>query len=85
MRVGVSYERGAPVGCGAEGLGPNRCTAPRLGVMVEPSSIEVGTNKTVKARIHLQTLVSYKRGFNQNYYIFTLKLLITIIMCSKFS
>ena len=33
---------------------------------------------------HLQTLVIYKLGFSQDYYIFTLILLIKIVLCSKF-
>ena len=32
----------------------------------------------------MQTLIIYKLGFNQNYYTFTLILLIQIVMCSKF-
>ena len=32
----------------------------------------------------LQTLVMDKRGFNQNYYTFTLILLTQIVMCSNF-
>ena len=35
-------------------------------------------------RTHLQTLIIYKLGFNQNYYTFTLMLLIKIVLCSKF-
>jgi len=33
----------------------------------------------------VQTLIIHKLGFNQNYYTFTLILLIKIVMCSKFS
>jgi len=33
---------------------------------------------------HMQTLIIYKLGANQNYYTFTLILLIKIDMCSKF-
>ena len=33
---------------------------------------------------HMQTLIIYKLGFNQNYYTFTLILLIKIVLCSKF-
>jgi len=32
---------------------------------------------------HVQTLTIYKLGFNQNYYTFTLTLLIKIVLCSK--
>jgi len=35
-------------------------------------------------RIHMQTLITYKRGFNQNYYTFTSIMLTKIVMCSKF-
>ena len=35
-------------------------------------------------RSHMQTRIIYKLGFNQNYYTFTLILLIKIVMCSKF-
>ena len=33
---------------------------------------------------HLQTLMIYKLGFNQNYYTIALLLLIKIVLCSKF-
>ena len=33
---------------------------------------------------HMQTLIIYKLGFNQNYYTFTLILLIKIVLYSKF-
>ena len=33
---------------------------------------------------HMQTLIIYKLGFNQNYYTFTLMLLIKIVLCIKF-
>ena len=35
-------------------------------------------------RSHMQTHIIYKLGFNQNYYTFTLILLIKIVVCSKF-
>jgi len=34
--------------------------------------------------IHMQTLVIYKLALDQNYYTFTLILLIKIVLCSKF-
>ena len=37
-----------------------------------------------RGRLHMQTLVIYKLGFNQNYYTFTSILLIKIVLCSKF-
>jgi len=33
---------------------------------------------------HMQTLIIYKLGFNQNYYTFTLIVLIKIVLGSKF-
>ena len=33
---------------------------------------------------HVETLIIYKLGFNQNYYTFALILLIKIVLCSKF-
>jgi len=33
---------------------------------------------------HMQTLIFYQLGFNQNYYTFALILLIKIVLCSKF-
>ena len=33
---------------------------------------------------HLETLIIYKLGFNQNYYTFAFILLITIVLCSQF-
>ena len=33
---------------------------------------------------HVQTLIIYKLGFNQNYHTFDLKLLIQIVLCTKF-
>ena len=36
-------------------------------------------------RFHVRTLVIYKLGFDQNYYTFTLVLLIKIVMRSTFS
>ena len=33
---------------------------------------------------HMQTLIIYNLGFNQNYHTFTLILLINIVLCSKF-
>ena len=33
---------------------------------------------------HLETLIIYKLGFNQNYYTFTSILLIKIVLCSNF-
>ena len=35
-------------------------------------------------KTHVETLMIYKLGFNQNYYTFTLILLIKIVLCSKF-
>ena len=35
-------------------------------------------------QFHMQTLLIYKLGFNQNYYTSTLMSLIRIVMCSKF-
>ena len=32
---------------------------------------------------HMQTLIIYKRGFNQNYYTFILILQIKIVLCSE--
>jgi len=43
-----------------------------------------GMRLASSARFHMQTLVIYKLGFNQNYYTFTLILLIKIVLCSKF-
>ena len=33
----------------------------------------------------MQTLLSYRRGCNRNYYMFTLMILIKIVLCSEFS
>ena len=33
-------------------------------------------------KFHLQTLIIYKLGFNQNYYTFSLRLPIKIVLCS---
>ena len=33
---------------------------------------------------HVQTLIIYKLGFNQNYYTVALTLLIKIVLCGKF-
>ena len=38
----------------------------------------------LRSESHLQTLIIYKLGFNQNYCIFTSILLIKIVRCSKF-
>jgi len=52
-----------------------------LGIMGARSvdCVQIGTTES-----HMQTPIIYKLGFNQNYYTFTLMLLIKIVLCSKF-
>jgi hypothetical protein len=38
----------------------------------------------IQQRSHVETLIIYKLGSNQNYYTFPLTLLIRIVLCSKF-
>ena len=42
------------------------------------------TSGTVEPRSHKQLLIIDKLGFKQNYYTFTLILLMSIVMCGKF-
>ena len=39
---------------------------------------------TLMSEFHVQTLIIHKLGFNQNFFTFTLILLIKIFLCSKF-
>jgi len=52
--------------------------------VVRPSFYPVWHPEAEHRRAHLQTLRIYKLGFNQNYYTFTLILLIKIVLCSIF-
>jgi len=42
------------------------------------------SRSAVVGGFHVETLIIYKLGFNQNYYTFALILLTKIVMCSKF-
>ena len=50
-----------------------------LGVLPIPKRVR----HTAYRRLHMQTLIVYRLGFNQNYYTFTLILIINIVLCGK--
>ena len=57
-----------------------RCT---LGPGVERAKIYLRRTRIGTQQPHMQTLIIYKLGFNQNYHTFTLMLLIKIVLCSE--
>ena len=78
-------------GAGGRGGGDRRVRQPRdpkeghsLPVSYERGT-PVGSGVPLAGRgCHLQTLIIYKLGFNQNYFTFTQMLLIKIVLCSRF-
>ena len=66
------------------------CTATRAPTPVRKRSASAGAMLVCRApnlprhNFHMQTLIIYKLGFKQNYYTFTLILLIKIVLCSEF-
>jgi len=59
-----------------------RGTRARPGAFFTP--IPTTTARCAFSRTHLQTFIIYRLSFNQNYYMFTLVLLIKTVLCSEF-
>ena len=51
---------------------------------MDPEYLDLNFGAQVPPRSHLQTLMHYKLGFNQNFYTFTMISLIKIVLRSKF-
>jgi hypothetical protein len=59
-------------------------TDPGTGTGYVPTALPTVAPYTLTGSgFHMQTLIIYKLGFNQNYYTISLTLLIKIVMCSK--
>ena len=55
------------------------------GIAVQEEDQGGGGQARRASEFHLQTLIIYKLGFNENHYTFTLTSLIRIVLCSKCS